>query len=63
MNVNETRWILCPECHKKTRTRVREDTVLENFPMFCPKCRKTFVISMHNCIIKYENKPDAETQS
>lgn len=63
MSANETRWILCPECHGKTRTQVRADTVLENFPLFCPKCRKTFVISAHNCKIEYENKPDAKTQS
>ena len=23
----------------KTRTRVQEDTVLVNFPLFCPKCK------------------------
>ena len=27
-------WILCPECRGKTRTQIREDTVLENFPLF-----------------------------
>ncbi len=59
MTGSETGWILCPECHGKTRTQIRRDTVLENFPLFCPKCRKTFVISINNCIIKYENKPDA----
>ncbi len=63
MNAGETRWILCPECHGKTRTQIREDTVLQNFPLFCPKCKKTFVISTHGCKIKHENKPDAKTQS
>ena len=43
---DETRWILCPVCHGKTRTQVRRDTVLENFPLFCPKCKGAFLISL-----------------
>lgn len=56
-------WILFPECRGKTRTQIREDTVLENFPLFCPKCKHTFVISMQNRILQSPEKPDAETQS
>ena len=33
-------WLLCPICNDKTRLKVRLDTVLENFPLFCPKCKK-----------------------
>ena len=33
-------WIRCPTCNNKTRTKVYEDTVLLNFPLFCPKCKK-----------------------
>ena len=25
-------WILCPTCGSKTRDKIREDTVLKNFP-------------------------------
>lgn len=32
-------WLICPVCKGKTRTRVQEDTVLVNFPLFCPKCK------------------------
>ena len=46
MSLLDTHWILCPVCRGKTRTQIREDTVLENFPLFCPKCRRTFLISM-----------------
>lgn len=59
-------WILCPECRGKTRTQIREDTVLKNFPLFCPKCKKTFLISARNCAIEWieqMERPDAETQS
>ena len=33
-------WLLCPICNDKTRLKVRLATVLENFPLFCPKCKK-----------------------
>lgn len=59
-------WILCPECRGKTRTQIREDTVLKIFPLFCPKCKKTFLISARNCAIEWigqMERPDAETQS
>lgn len=26
-------WVLCPVCGCKTRLKIREDTVLENFPL------------------------------
>ena len=41
-------WLLCPQCGKKTRTQVREHTVLEDFPLFCPKCRYECVVSYHD---------------
>ena len=27
----ESKWLLCPMCHGKTRVKIREDTVLHNF--------------------------------
>lgn len=33
------RWILCPICGNKTRTKVFEDTIVHNFPLYCPKCK------------------------
>ena len=39
-------WIHCPACSSKTQTKVYEDTVLLNFPLFCPKCRKEYVINV-----------------
>lgn len=36
----EPLWIRCPFCEGKTRTKVYADTVLANFPLFCPKCKK-----------------------
>ena len=36
----QTKWILCPICGSKTRDRIREDTVLKNYPLYCPKCKR-----------------------
>lgn len=39
-------WVLCPVCGSKTRIKIRPDTVLENFPLFCPKCKQETLISV-----------------
>lgn len=45
---DDSRWIRCPICNSKTRTRVYADTVMFNFPLFCPKCKKeTRIDVMH----------------
>lgn len=31
----ESEWVCCPVCGSKTRDRIREDTVLENYPLYC----------------------------
>lgn len=55
-------WVLCPICNSKTRTKVRDDTELITFPLFCPKCKHETLINMkHGNIIIRE--PDAKTQS
>lgn len=41
-------WLLCPKCGKKTRTQVRDDTVLFHFPLFCPKCKQEFLVNVKN---------------
>ena len=35
----KSRWIHCPICGNKTRTKAHEDTVMYNFPLYCPKCK------------------------
>lgn len=42
MNIfqNESRWIRCPICNGKTRTKVYTDTEMFNFPLCCSKCKK-----------------------
>lgn len=54
-------WILCPVCNNKTRTKVRKETVLQNFPLFCPKCKQETIINVIQMTVI--NEPDAQTQS
>ena len=57
MQINE--WILCPVCGSKTRLKIRENTVLENFPLFCPKCKKETLISVKQQNMSVIKEPDA----
>lgn len=56
-------WIVCPICNNKTRLRVRQDTVLENFPLFCPKCKQETLIHVKQLNMSVIQEPDAQTQS
>ena len=56
-------WVLCPVCGNKTRMKIRSDTVLENFPLFCPKCKQETLISVKEMNTEVIKEPDAETQS
>ena len=44
----QAEWILCPVCGNKTRDRIREDTVLKNYPLDCPKCKQETLIEAEN---------------
>ena len=56
-------WLLCPFCSSKTRVQIREDTKLENFPLFCPKCKQETLINVKYTITTIIKEPDAKTQS
>jgi len=61
--MSEYEWILCPVCRNKTRVKIREDTVLENFPLFCPKCKQETIINVKQLKLSVIKEPDAKTQS
>ncbi|MGN0687054.1 MAG: cysteine-rich KTR domain-containing protein [Oscillospiraceae bacterium] len=61
--MNSNTWIICPVCGGKTRNQIREDTVLINYPLFCPKCKHTTLIDAKNLKITFVTEPDAKTQS
>lgn len=44
----ENQWVTCPLCRSKTRVMLRPDTVLRNFPLYCPKCHRETVIDAQN---------------
>lgn len=58
MNQPEEKWVLCPLCGAKTRLRLLKKTVIRDFPLFCPKCKRESIINAENFIVKI-NKPDA----
>ena len=43
--MEDEKWILCPACGGKTRNRIREDTLLLNYPLYCPKCKQETLIA------------------
>ena len=57
-------WIRCPICgsktrDSKTRDRLREDTILINYPIYCPKCKQETLINARNLQITVIKEPDA----
>ena len=54
-------WVHCPICQNKTRTKVREDTVLINFPLYCPVCKNTTLAMLYVWKRSYVNR-DAHKQ-
>ena len=46
-------WIRCPVCGNKTRDRIREDTVLKNYPLYCPKCKqeRVYIPNLKNGVL------------
>ncbi len=56
-------WIRCPICGNKTRDRLREDTVLINYPLYCPKCKQETLIEAKHLHITVIKEPGAQTQS
>lgn len=41
----KTEWIVCPVCGRKTHNKIREDTELKKFPLYCPKCKQETLIN------------------
>lgn len=64
-------WVKCPICGNKTRNKIRDDTELNNFPLFCPKCKQESLIAakglqvrvIHTSIENIVREPGAKTQS
>jgi len=59
----DAEWVLCPVCGNKTRDKIRKDTILRNFPLYCPKCKWESLIDAKELHITVIKEPDAKTQS
>ena len=55
------KWILCPVCGGKTRSKIRKDTLLLNYPLYCPKCKQETLINVRELHITLIKEPDAQT--
>ena len=52
------KWIYCPICKNKTRTKIRKDTKLINFTLYCPKCKQENLINASKLKITVIKEPD-----
>ncbi len=55
----ESEWLRCPICGSKTRDRIREDTVLKNYLLYCPKCKQETLIEVKDLQVTVIKEPDA----
>ena len=51
-------WIKCPICQRKSRLKMRKDTELKNFPLYCPKCKQETLINVKKFNISVIKEPD-----
>ena len=61
--MNMMEWVICPICQNKTRLKIREDTIMKNFPLYCPKCKQETLINIRKLNVSIIKEPDAKTQS
>ena len=59
MREENIEWLRCPVCGSKTREKIRADTELKNFPLYCPKCKQESLIDVKNLHIEIIKEPDA----
>lgn len=52
-------WLCCPKCGGKTRDKIRVDTTMTNYPLYCPKCKKEILVNIHQLNIEIIEEPDA----
>lgn len=60
--MNENEWVRCPICGNKTRDRIGVDTILVDYPLYCPKCKQETLISVRQLKTTVIKEPDAQTQ-
>ena len=41
----DTKWICCPPVRRQDPAEAATGTVLKNYPLFCPKCKREMIVS------------------
>lgn len=57
----EATFVFCPLCGGKTRLKLLPETVLKNYPLFCPKCKKEAIINAEHLEVTVTKKNKDET--
>lgn len=47
----EVQWVHCTICKNKIHVKIRFDTELKNFPLFCPKCKQETLVDVKHFVI------------
>lgn len=63
MDANTAEWIRCPVCGSKTKDKMRKDTILKNFPLFCLKRKHENLINVIDLKMIVISEPAAKPQS
>lgn len=50
----ETKWLLCPICGGKNRTKLCPDTEAKNLIVFCLKCKMESIVNVSRGKAHYE---------
>ena len=52
-----------PLLRQQNAIKIRNDTILDNFPLYCPKCKHETLIAVRKLNLSIIQEPDAQTQS
>lgn len=47
-------WVHCPICKSKTKTKVKNNTEVKNFPLFCHKCKNESIVDITSGRMTYK---------
>ena len=61
-HLNRGEFIRCPYCDEKTRTKIRDDTILIRHLLYCPKCKAELLVNIRKKSITILERLDAKTQ-
>ena len=56
---NNALWLPCPKCGVRTKTRIYEDTILLNYPLYCSRCKQETKLGVLKFKIVVSDEPDA----